>query len=79
MQTTMLSAVRNKRVLKYIFKNYILIHINMGEKIVLTLLIMLFLLFAYWQYNGAINDDFVFKQQQQQKSNLRQETQKSGN
>ena len=51
----------------------------MGEKIVLTLLIMLFLLFAYWQYNGAINDDFVFKQQQQQKSNLRQETQKSGN
>jgi len=79
MQTTMLSAVGNKRVLKYIFKNYILIHINMGEKIVLTLLIMLFLLFAYWQYNVAINDDFVFKQQQQQKSNLIQEVQKSGN
>ena len=51
----------------------------MAEKIVLTLLIMLFLLFAYWQYNGAINADFVFKQQQQQKSNLRQEAQKAIN
>ena len=47
----------------------------MAEKIVLTLLIMLFLLFAYWQYNGVVNDDFVFKQQQRQKRTLRQEAQ----
>jgi len=47
----------------------------MIEKIVLTILIMLFLLFAYWQYNGIVNDDFVFKQQQQQKQNIGQEAQ----
>ena len=47
----------------------------MAEKIVLTLLIMLFLLFAYWQYNGVVNDDFEFKQQQHQKRTLRREAQ----
>ena len=47
----------------------------MIEKIVLSILILLFLLFAYWQYNGVVNDDFVFKQQQHQKRTLRQEAQ----